>query len=68
MIVADASRIVEVLLNTPEARLIRKRLFARGEVLSVPQLALAEALDAVLVTCDGAFPSAGGHQARVELF
>ena len=130
MIVVDASAIVEVLLNTPQAHRIGERLFAPGEVLSVPQLldleiaqtlrrywlagevtaerveealedlaamrlnryphnlflsriwelrrnltaydaayvALAEALDAVLVTCDGAFPSAGGHQARVELF
>jgi predicted nucleic acid-binding protein len=31
-------------------------------------VALAEALEAVLVTCDGAIPAAPGHQARVEVF
>ena len=129
MIVVDASAIVEVLLNTPQASRIRDRLFAVGETLHVPHLldlevaqtlrrywlagevkakraqealqdlaamrlyryphslflsriwelrhnltaydaayvALAEALDAVLVTCDGAFASAPSHQARVEL-
>jgi predicted nucleic acid-binding protein len=130
VIVVDASAIVEVLLNTPQAPRIRNRLFAAGDVLAAPHLldlevtqalrryrlaaeltaeraeaalqdlaalrlhryphnlflpriwelrhnmtaydavyvALAEALNAVLVTCDGAFASAGGHKVSVELF
>ena len=31
-------------------------------------IALAEALDAPLVTCDGRLAAARGHRARVELF
>ena len=31
-------------------------------------VALAEALDAPLITCDGGLASASGHEARVELF
>lgn len=31
-------------------------------------VALAEALDVPLITCDGRLSRAGGHQARIELF
>ncbi len=129
MIVVDASALLEVLLNTPDAGRVSDRLFGSGETLHVPHLidlevaqvlrryaasgwltadrgaqalqdltdfpliryphdlllrriwelrhtltaydaayvALAEALDAPLVTRDAALAVADGHAASVEL-
>ena len=129
MIVVDASALLEVLLRTPAARAIERRLFASGETLHAPHLidvevaqvirryaahgdidadrgqgaladmadmpmrryahdiflpriwglrdnltaydavyvALAEALDAPLLTRDGRLAGAVGHTARIEL-
>lgn len=47
MIVADASAIVEVLLNAPAAREARGHLFAEGETLHVPYLVDVEVLQAL---------------------
>jgi predicted nucleic acid-binding protein len=130
VIVADASAVVEVLLNTPSGAEIRDLLFASEETIHVPHLldlevlqvlrryartsgignarieraleiyadmglnryphtalfrriwelrhnftaydaayiALAEALDAPLLTCNRAFASASGHRAKILLF
>ncbi|MGE5277492.1 MAG: type II toxin-antitoxin system VapC family toxin [Acidobacteriota bacterium] len=38
MIVLDASAILEVLLQTPSAKRVSKRIFARGETLHAPHL------------------------------
>ncbi|MEW6683491.1 MAG: type II toxin-antitoxin system VapC family toxin [Nitrospirota bacterium] len=38
MIVVDASAMLEVLLNTPSAPLVRERLFAANETLHAPHL------------------------------
>ncbi len=129
MIVADASIVIEALLNTPSGQIIARRLFAEGETLHAPHLldlevaqvlrryalagnldpirggqaledfadfsltryphdlflwriwelrngmtaydaayiALAEALDAPLLTRDAALARASGHRARIEL-
>ena len=129
MIVVDASAVAEVLLRTPAAKAIERRLFAPGETLHAPHLldievahvvrrylqggdidaergraaltdladlpvrryphtillpricrlrdnltaydaayiALAEALDCPLLTCDRRLAAAPGHGARVEL-
>lgn len=129
MIVVDASAVLEVLLRTPAASAIERRLFAAGEALHAPHLidievahglrryalagdmsaergreafedladlsvrryphdvllarvwelranltaydavyvALAEALDAPLLTRDRRLATAAGHRARIEL-
>ena len=129
MIVVDASALLEVLLNTPDAGRVADRLFGQGDALHAPHLidleiaqvlrrytlsgamdqdrgrqsledladlplhryphdlflprvwdlrdtltaydaayvALAEALDAPLITRDGALARARGHHARVEV-
>ncbi len=43
MIVVDASALLEVLLQTPAAARVSKRLFARGESLHAPHLLDVEA-------------------------
>ena len=53
MIVLDASAAIEWLLQTT----VEKHVY----------VALAEALDAPLVTCNGRIASAPGHDARIEL-
>jgi predicted nucleic acid-binding protein len=129
MIVADASLLVEVLLQTPVGAVGRERLLASGDTVHAPHLidvevtqalrrhanrgrisrdqadraianlrrfpmarygheilldriwqlrdnltaydacyvALAEALDATLLTCDGPLARAPGHRAKIEL-
>ena len=129
MIVADASLLVEVLLQTPVGAVGRERLLASGDTVHAPHLidvevtqalrrharrgqitsdqagraianlrrfpmarygheilldriwelrhnltaydacyvALAEALDATLVTCDGSLAQAPGHRVRIEV-
>jgi predicted nucleic acid-binding protein len=44
VIVADASAVIEVLLNTPTASEIEHYLFARGETVHVPHLIDIEVL------------------------
>jgi predicted nucleic acid-binding protein len=82
MIVHDASVLIEVLLRTKIGAAIGRRMFARGETLHVPQLidiettqvlhrhvakgAIAQALDAPLLTCDRRLAAAAGHRARIE--
>jgi predicted nucleic acid-binding protein len=44
LIVADASAVLEVLLNTEEAPELGRRLFAEGETLHAPQLIDLEVL------------------------
>jgi predicted nucleic acid-binding protein len=129
LIVADASAVLEVLLNPPSATEIAQSLFAVGETIHVPHvidlevlqvlrryarsemsssrvekarqvygdiplkryshkvlapriwglrhnftaydaayIALAEALDAPLITCDRALASNAGHRAKILLF
>jgi predicted nucleic acid-binding protein len=47
VIVADASAIVEVLLNAPAAREVSRHLFAEGETLHAPHLVDVEVLQAL---------------------
>ncbi len=54
MIVVDASALLEALLRTPAAR-------------DAVYVALAEALDAPLLTRDQRLAAAAGHHARIEL-
>jgi predicted nucleic acid-binding protein len=44
VIVADASAVVEVLLNTPAASAVSRHLFAAGETIHVPHLIDVEVL------------------------
>ena len=92
MIVVDASAALDVLLRTPAAVSVERRLFAPGQTLHAPHLidievaqvlrryaitgqlaakrcreALAEALDAPLLTRDRRLASAPGYHTRVEL-
>jgi predicted nucleic acid-binding protein len=47
VIVADASALLELLLNTPAAPEIRRRLFAEGETIHAPHLIDLEILQAL---------------------
>lgn len=81
MIVLDASAAVELLLGTPRAAPLAARLADESPSLHAPQLqlranlttydaayvALAEALEAPLVTFDARLAGATGHRAVVEL-
>jgi predicted nucleic acid-binding protein len=72
------SRAEQVLLSLVDSRIQRHsmvpllpRIWHLRENLSAydaSYIALAEALDAPLLTCDGRLAAAPGHQAKVELF
>ena len=64
MIVIDASALLEFLLQTPLGARVEARLFLREEECYV---ALAEAIDAPLLTCDAPLANASGHRARIEV-
>jgi predicted nucleic acid-binding protein len=92
VIVADASAVIEILLNTPLAGACRKLLLDPEEAVCVPHmldvevcqvlrryvrsrqvteqraaLALAEALDVSIVTCDARLGRSHGHRAVVRV-
>lgn len=73
--VARAAQALRALLDLPLTRyphdLLLLRIWALRETMTAydaAYVALAEALDAPLVTCDGPLARASGHHARLELF
>jgi predicted nucleic acid-binding protein len=83
VIFLDASAVIEWLLQSPAGVKIDQRIFSRMESLHAPHLlwelcetltaydatyvALAELLDAPLLTCDEKIASAPDHSANIEV-
>ncbi len=73
MIVVDASALLEFLLQTPLGARVESRLFRAWKLwesvtaYDAVYIALAEALDAPIVTCDTPLAKAPGHRAHIEV-
>ena len=73
MIVVDASALLEFLLQTPLGTRVETRLGRAWELRDnvtahdAMYIALAEAIDAPLITCDAHLGAAPGHASQVEV-
>lgn len=68
MIVVDSSVVLEVLLRSPRASAIEKRIFAANESLHAPHLLDLEVVQVLRrYSLSGEMPSARGHEAIIDL-